>query len=521
MNRNIKAPSFSKLFLGIMTLVAGLSGTIEAHAQFGGVPLWTNRYDGPADPWESYDGGRAIVVDGNGNVFVTGHSENGTSADYVTLKYSRSGLPLWTNRYDGGGNDEAHAMAVDASGNVIVTGYSPGIGSSDDYATIKYSNAGVPMWTNRYNGPANSKDQASNMALDASGNVFVTGNSRGDGSLDDYATIKYSNAGVPMWTNRYNGPGNGQDIAQAVAVDASGNVIVTGFSDGGGSNSWDYATIKYSNAGIPLWTNRYDRGADSGIALAVDGSSKVFVTGSSQATGGPQAPTDACVTIAYSSAGVPLWTNLYAMSGSSIAVDASGTVFVTGTSYATIAYSNAGIPLWTNHYSGPANTYDYAWEAKVDSSGNVFVTGESPGIDTDTDYATIKYSNAGVPLWTNRYSGFGSASTDMAVRMAVDSSGNVFVTGISASTDAYDYDIATIAYSGADAPSLTISRTPTNTIVVTWPSYWTGFTLQQNANDISPSNWSNIVDVPIDGGANKVIILTPASGNRFYRLARP
>ncbi len=61
---------------------------------------------------------------------------------------------------------------------------------------------------------------------------------------DDYATIGYSSAGVPLWTNRYNGPGNGQDWAWALAVDASGNVIVTGFSYNG--VDYDYATIKYS-----------------------------------------------------------------------------------------------------------------------------------------------------------------------------------------------------------------------------------------------------------------------------------
>ncbi len=46
----------------------------------------------------------------------------------------------------------------------------------------------------------------------------------------DYATIKYSSAGVPLWTNRYNGPANREDYAYAVAVDGSNNVIVTGSS---------------------------------------------------------------------------------------------------------------------------------------------------------------------------------------------------------------------------------------------------------------------------------------------------
>ncbi len=53
---------------------------------------------------------------------------------------------------------------------------------------------------------------------------------------------------MPLWTNRYNGPGNGDDYAFAVAVDGSDNVFVTGYSIGIGSTE-DYATIKYSSAG--------------------------------------------------------------------------------------------------------------------------------------------------------------------------------------------------------------------------------------------------------------------------------
>ena len=94
---------------------------------------------------------------------------------------------------------------------------------SDDMLIIKYSSAGVAQWTNRYNGPGNSTDSATAVAVDSSGNIIVTGSSSGGESGLDFVTIKYSSAGMALWTNRYNGPGNGYDQATHMALDGNGN----------------------------------------------------------------------------------------------------------------------------------------------------------------------------------------------------------------------------------------------------------------------------------------------------------
>src|SRR5882724_5895420 len=126
---------------------------------------------------------------------------------------ARTAVQAWVQRYNqtGFGFDVANAVAVDGSNNVIVTGSSSN-GTNDDYATIQYSSAGVPLWTNRYDGPGNGIDSASAVVVDGSNNVIVTGYSF-NGTNDDYLTIEYSSAGVPLWTNRYNGLGNGIDVA--------------------------------------------------------------------------------------------------------------------------------------------------------------------------------------------------------------------------------------------------------------------------------------------------------------------
>jgi hypothetical protein len=349
--------------------------------------------------------------------------------------HAQGGVPLWTNRYDGPANDAdpANAIAVDRSGNVFVTGSSFGVGTSSDYATIKYSNSGVPLWTNRYTGlPGIGNDEANAIALDSNGSVFVTGYSW-KGTDYDYATIKYSNSGVPLWTNYYDSATDTDACCEqgtSIAVDASGNVFVTGH--GGGNNT----TVAYSNSGVPLWTNSCS--ASGGYPkLALDGSGNVFV------------PAGQGV-VKYSNGGMPLWTNANVVDGGPrIALDSGGNLFVTGTSgsggatpdFVTVKSTGAGVPLWTNRYTGPPGIgSDGANAIAVDSSGNVFVTGTS-----GEDYATLKYSNAGVPLWTNRY----SAGTH-SYAIAVDSSGNVFVTGDSWSGNTGDY--ATVAYSNAGLP---------------------------------------------------------------------
>jgi len=390
-----------------LILVSALLIPLEGGRSSAPQEKWVARYNGPGN---GLDRANAIAVDGSGNVYLTGWSEgSGTDYDYATIKYSAGGKQLWVKRYNGPGNgsDHAHAIAVESSGNVYVTGGSEGSDTKEDYATIKYSTNGKQLWVNTYNGPAKGNNNASAIAVDDAGNVYVTGYSKGSGTDYDYATIKYSTNGKQLWVNRYNGPANGIDWAWRIAVDGSGNVYITGDSMGSGiQDDFDYTTIKYSASGKQLWVKRYNgtgNGFNATRAIAVDGSGNVYVTGLSEGLG----TKEDFATIKYSTNGKQLWVKRYNGPGNSyksdyatdIAVDSSGNVYVTGKSegsgakvdYATIKYSTNGKQLWVKRYSGPAKGDNSAWAIAVDSSSNVYVTGGSDGSGTESDYATIKY----------------------------------------------------------------------------------------------------------------------------------
>jgi hypothetical protein len=308
-------------------------------------------------------------------------------------------LPVvrWSGYYDGPthNDDYAHFVAVDGSGNVIVAGSSSVAGVTYDFATVKYDANGNQLWAQRYDGGVYGDDRVGAMVLGASGDVYVSGCSeRPDGS-NAYLTIKYDAGGVRRWISAI-APINA-DNTGGVAVDVNGNVYVTTTL-----SSSNYITVKYNSAGSKLWEKVYNAGGnDHAAAVAVDNSGNVYVTGNSEGDG-------------------------------------------TNKDYATVKYGPDGKQLWVARYDGPAHLNDYPSAIVLDNVGNVYVTGGTIGSGTSQDYTTISYDSNGNQLWAERYDGPGHHE-DVAQALAVDTYGNVFITGFSRDSDGY-YDAATIKY---------------------------------------------------------------------------
>jgi len=502
------------IIIATLVLACLAASRLPVQAQ-GGVPLWTNRYNGPGN---GEDKATAIKVDSSGNVFVTGYSVgsgSGSAYAFATIKYSNSGVPLWTNRYgELNSSAMAYAMAVGSNGNVMVTGAL--IVDNSDYATVAYSSAGSALWANRYNGPGNGIDLASSVVVDHDDNVIVTGYSRGAGTSYDYATIKYSASGVPQWTKRFNGAANSDDLANLVVVDSNGNVYVTGGSWNG--TAYDCVTLAYSTDGLPLWTNFAIGFGGIGLTWASNGN--LLVT--TQVTNNNNYYNYDYATVSYSSVGMPLWTNRYNGLGNgadfpyAMTLDSNGNVFVIGGSagngsdydYGIVAYSSTGERLWTNRYNGPLNSSDMGRAIGTDSSGNVIATGLSLGLTGHTDYATVAYSGAGVLLWSNRYDGPAHLD-DNGVALAVDNFGNIFVTGDSVGNGSGS-DYATVKYSSSVQPYLVLQKVADN-LVLTWTN--AAFNLQ--TAPIITGAFTNIPGA-ISPYTNSII-----SPEQYFRLTAP
>ncbi|MBI1803699.1 MAG: T9SS type A sorting domain-containing protein [Ignavibacteriae bacterium] len=363
------------------------------------------------DSMKGVDKAYAIAVDSGKNVYVTGSSFGGASGlDYVTIKYDSNLTtpPLWVRRYNGAGNgeDQPSAIAVNDSLNVYVTGWSMGSGTNFDYATLKYDSAGNFMWERRYNGPANGVDSALAMALRGTSDLYVTGASVDTGY--DFLTIKYgAAAGDTQWIRRYNGPGNGSDIARAIVLRSSTDVFVTGGSQDSANGlpaDYDYATIRYdAPTGDTLWVSRYNgtaNGDDQAYAIAIQSNTRVYVTGRSLQVGS----FNDIVTVRYNfGTGNENWVSAYNGTANDndggVALSGGGSPYVLGPSagagvgvdYALIQYNGSnGNENFNVRYNGPGNSDDIP-HAVISSGGGVYVTGSSKASDKGSDFLTIKY----------------------------------------------------------------------------------------------------------------------------------
>ena len=427
---------------------------------------WTKAFGGTG-----WDEASSVATDSNGNMYVVGDFpntvdfdpgagvDNRTSAgsyDVFVSKYDASGNYQWTKAFGGTSNEYAHSVAVDTSGNVYLGGYfgntvdfDAGAGvdnrtsaGSHDAFLSKYDASGNYQWTKAFGGTGG--DGVIPVAIDSSGNVYIGGsfentvdfdpgagvdNRTSAGSYDAFLS-KYDASGNYQWTKAFGG--TGEDEVTSVAINSSGNVYLGGyfantvdFDPGAGVDNrtsagiYDAFLSKYDASGNYQWTKAFGgTGVDLAWPLATDSSGNVYLGARFENTvdfdpgAGVDNRTSAGSSDAfiskYDASGNYQWTKAFGGTGddgaTSVAIDSSGNVYLGGFFENTVDFDpGAGVDNWA-----------------------------SAGID---DVFISKYDGSGNYQWTKAFGGTGS---DVAIPVATDSSGNVYIGGYFANTVDFD-----------------------------------------------------------------------------------
>ncbi|HTE07864.1 MAG TPA: hypothetical protein VK628_03830, partial [Flavitalea sp.] len=255
-------------------------------------------------------------------------SYNQNTSDYFVFKYNKTGSKSWGAIYNGTANegDEAYDIIADAAGNCYVTGRTKQQDSrsgakSTQNTTIKYSSGGYFQWARNYTYGSAYYGIDHNLELDGLGNpyLFVHSSAEFGPVITNVATvIKYNNAGTQIWTKSITGlvysPLNS-------TTDFAGNCYLAAGVTGPGSEHYNYSTYKVSSGGVLLWNTKYNGDTttwDLPYDIAVDAVGDVYVTGAS-AAGPPDGPPTSFVlekrpkatTIKYSPSGSQLWVTKY------------------------------------------------------------------------------------------------------------------------------------------------------------------------------------------------------------------
>jgi uncharacterized delta-60 repeat protein len=416
-----------------------------------GALVWARTFRGPG---ENEDSATCVAVDPQNNVVVAGCTNPDIwDSGYLVVKYTPAGETLWSRSFIGEGEENgAVAVETDNQSNVIVAANDEGDRSEFDYLVVKYSPTGDELWRRRYNTEEDYCEKLAGMRLDAEGNIYLTGTTEapGGGGKEDVATMKYSPSGESLWARRWAAPDLGFNAAwgTALALTPAGPCV------GGHYRHWGRDTnallLQYDSSGSELWEQRLagpgqrNWNGDGADDVAFDPEGNVIAVGHLDMTGEGW---DLAVA-KYSPAGELLWLRTYHNlechedAATAVATDSWGNVYVTGYSegdgtgfdYVTLKYDSEGNQCWVNRYNGPADDDDKPNALAVDRSGNVAVAGQSYGVGTGPDFATVRYTSFGGELWIRRYNGSESLG-DNAVSVAVDREGATYVSGTTREAD--------------------------------------------------------------------------------------
>jgi hypothetical protein len=352
----------------------------------------------------------------NGTVYAVGRANYDAGAgDLLIAKFSAAGKLLWRRAFDGAahGDDRAYAVAVDSSGNAYVTGASMSASDGMDAITLKYSSAGTRRWAKRYNGMADEFDSGNDVGLDGDGRAYVAMTSTVMGG-ENIVVVKYGLSGSKVWEAMWAGPGE-DDIAEAIAVDQKGRAYVVGTVETFTQGS-DSVIMRLTTTGGIKWSRMYnapDSLDDAGRKVMLRGLS-VYLMGVSWRAGGRW-----CFLAAkYARDGGTLkWARISDITGGVVMaeglwVDVAGNVTVSGQLTVTgpedargaiVSWNKNGVHRWQKTYFRTATDEGAGFAGMTGSDAGVLYCVGWARRSTASDSLVVKYRSDGSRAWVRRF----------------------------------------------------------------------------------------------------------------------
>jgi Secretion system C-terminal sorting domain len=208
---------------------------------------WLSKYNGSGN---ADDYPAAIVLDSQDNQYVCGIADAGATNDMVAMKQNIYGTRLWTYTYNGSANENDSAVAIRYLSNnlTVVTGKCREFQSGfvRDAIVTLLIDSGTVVWTKKYFGDAGIGAVPTQMIVDASDNIYISGYENSTGAMKEACIIKYSASGTELWNLQYSGIQGFDDVFTGLALDNNQDLVATGQTTTAINNA-NYLTVKYSN----------------------------------------------------------------------------------------------------------------------------------------------------------------------------------------------------------------------------------------------------------------------------------
>jgi len=319
--------------------------------------------------------GLGVAVDSSGNVYVVGRSQVSSIDDIQLAKYNNAGAIQWQRSLGGTGYQIGQAIVVDAASNVYVAGFYSS--APYDMMLAKYDTSGAIQFQKLISQTSGTGSQIANdIVLDSSGNIYLCGNE----DNQYIQTVKLDSTGTVLWDKRL-GKSSGQNYGQGIAIDASGNLFVVGYT--GDTSPANLVILKYNNSGVLQWQRILgDSISTTGSKVCVDSSGNLYVVGVSILS-----PFGSVIIVKYDTSGTLQWqrtvTDPWGNTGYDITIDTDNNLYVVGIgTYATsnqtfliLKYNSSGTIQWQRSLKSNSSTRNEGYGITVDTSGNFYITG--------------------------------------------------------------------------------------------------------------------------------------------------